>query len=55
MFPMPKKVIKHIEAICRYFLWSGKDTGSRKATMAWEKFVILDDQENFEMQRTSDA
>jgi hypothetical protein len=37
VFPLPKQVIKQIEAICRSFLWSGKDEISRKVPVAWEK------------------
>ncbi|XP_050890092.1 uncharacterized protein LOC127095448 [Lathyrus oleraceus] len=36
VFPMPKKIIKQIETICRNFLWYGKATG-RKAYVSWEK------------------
>lgn len=37
VFPLPKKVLKHIESICRTFLWTGKEEVSRKAPVAWEK------------------
>lgn len=35
IFPLPKKVILHIEALCRTFLWTGGDLISRKAPVAW--------------------
>ncbi|XP_058775436.1 uncharacterized protein LOC131649698 [Vicia villosa] len=34
-FPLPKAVISKIDAICRSFLWTGKDTISRKSLIAW--------------------
>lgn len=34
---MQKKVIKQIKVICTMFLWSGKDAGSRKVPVAWDK------------------
>lgn len=37
VFPIPKKVLKHIESICRSFLWSGKEVITKKAPVAWEK------------------
>lgn len=36
IFPLPKKVIAHIEGHCRRFLWTGKDTASRKAHISWD-------------------
>lgn len=33
---MPKNIIHQVEAICRSFIWSGKDC-SRKAPIAWDK------------------
>ncbi|XP_058753184.1 uncharacterized protein LOC131626385 [Vicia villosa] len=36
VYPMPKKVIHHICAICRSFLWSSRDEISRKSPIAWE-------------------
>ncbi|XP_058768924.1 uncharacterized protein LOC131642722 [Vicia villosa] len=35
VFPLPKKIIQKIEALCRNFLWSAKTDG-RKALVAWE-------------------
>ncbi|XP_058755140.1 uncharacterized protein LOC131628305 [Vicia villosa] len=37
VFPMPKCVIKHIEAVCRSFKWSGGAEITRKAPVAWDK------------------
>lgn len=37
MFPLPRKVLKHIEAICRNFLWTGRELNSKKAPVAWDK------------------
>ncbi|XP_058785046.1 uncharacterized protein LOC131659953 [Vicia villosa] len=37
VFPLPKKILHRVEAICRVFLWSGKSEGSRKAPIAWDK------------------
>ncbi|CAK8579589.1 unnamed protein product [Lathyrus sativus] len=34
--PMPKTVIKKIDSICRSFIWTGKDTVSRKCPVAWK-------------------
>lgn len=36
-FPLPKTVIHHIEALCRNFLWSGKEGNNKKALVAWTK------------------
>ncbi|XP_058750078.1 uncharacterized protein LOC131623068 [Vicia villosa] len=35
--PLPKDVIRRIEALCRTFLWTGKGIMSRKALIAWSK------------------
>lgn len=35
--PLPKKVIRKIEAICRTFIWSGTDKITRKSPIAWKK------------------
>ncbi|KAI5448508.1 hypothetical protein KIW84_015788 [Lathyrus oleraceus] len=35
--PLPKKVIRKIEAICRTFLWPGTDKITRKSPIAWKK------------------
>ncbi|XP_058754588.1 uncharacterized protein LOC131627751 [Vicia villosa] len=37
VFQLPKCVTKHIEAICRSFVWSGKAEISRKAPVSWKK------------------
>ncbi|XP_058784807.1 uncharacterized protein LOC131659667 [Vicia villosa] len=36
VFPIPKKVLHRIEAICRTFLWSGTDNINRKSPIAWD-------------------
>ncbi|XP_058785008.1 uncharacterized protein LOC131659909 [Vicia villosa] len=36
IYPMPKKVIHHICAICRSFLWNSRDGINRKSPIAWE-------------------
>ncbi|KAL5124246.1 putative ribonuclease H protein [Glycine soja] len=36
IFPFPKKVVKHIEGICRSFLWTGKSSNNRKAPISWD-------------------
>lgn len=35
--PLPKEVIKRINAICRSFLWSGGDKLTRKSPIAWKR------------------
>ncbi|KAL6514499.1 hypothetical protein OROGR_020078 [Orobanche gracilis] len=35
LFPLPKKVLKAVNTICRQFLWSG-DIGGRKSRVAWD-------------------
>uniref|UniRef100_A0A803NJ73 Uncharacterized protein n=1 Tax=Cannabis sativa TaxID=3483 RepID=A0A803NJ73_CANSA len=37
MMILPKKVIKEIEAICRSFLWTGKDMMAGAGSISWEK------------------
>lgn len=37
LFPISKKVMKHIESMCRSFLWSGSEVPTKKAHVAWEK------------------
>lgn len=37
IFPLPKNVIHHIEALCRSFLWSGIAEITRRAPIAWDK------------------
>ncbi|XP_058784051.1 uncharacterized protein LOC131658815 [Vicia villosa] len=36
IYPMPKKVIHHIGAICRTFLWCNKSNISKKSPISWE-------------------
>ncbi|XP_058727545.1 uncharacterized protein LOC131599062 [Vicia villosa] len=36
VFPMPKGVIKHIEAICRNIMWKGNTDKTNKALVAWD-------------------
>ncbi|XP_058740895.1 uncharacterized protein LOC131613225 [Vicia villosa] len=37
VFHLPKCVTKHIEAMCRSFVWSGKAEITRKAPVSWKK------------------
>nr|XP_016468578.1 PREDICTED: uncharacterized protein LOC107791096 [Nicotiana tabacum] len=37
LFILPAKVLKMIEALCRSYIWSGTNTITRKALVAWEK------------------
>ncbi|XP_075076650.1 putative mitochondrial protein AtMg00310 [Nicotiana tabacum] len=37
IFPLPKKIIQQVEAICRKFLWTGDTSSSKKALVAWNK------------------
>ncbi|XP_019258106.1 PREDICTED: uncharacterized protein LOC109236386 [Nicotiana attenuata] len=37
IFPLPKKIIQQVEAICRKFLWTGDTNSSKKALVAWDK------------------
>ncbi|XP_058748415.1 uncharacterized protein LOC131621393 [Vicia villosa] len=36
VFPLPKSVLKHIEAICRSYLWSNTEEITRRAPIAWD-------------------
>lgn len=36
VFPLPKAIIKHIQAICKSFLWSGSEVISKKAPISWK-------------------
>lgn len=36
IFPLPEKVIHHIEGLCRSFLWIGKECILRKALISWD-------------------
>ncbi|XP_058748820.1 uncharacterized protein LOC131621798 [Vicia villosa] len=36
VFPLPKKIIHQVEAVCRSFLWSGNED-SIKAPIVWDK------------------
>ncbi|XP_056685650.1 uncharacterized protein [Spinacia oleracea] len=40
IFVMPKKVMKEIQRICRCFLWTGSDLGSKKAPVVWEQMCF---------------
>ncbi|WMV60256.1 hypothetical protein MTR67_053641 [Solanum verrucosum] len=40
VFLLPKKIMKHVESPCRSFLWTGKETISRRALVSWEKICI---------------
>ncbi|CAK8541096.1 unnamed protein product [Lathyrus sativus] len=35
--PLPKVVIRKIDSICRSFIWTGKNTISRKCPVAWNR------------------
>ncbi|XP_070031346.1 uncharacterized protein [Nicotiana tomentosiformis] len=37
LFTLPVKVVKLIEAYCRSYLWSGRNTLTKKSFLAWEK------------------
>ncbi|KAH0724744.1 hypothetical protein KY284_000609 [Solanum tuberosum] len=37
LFPLPSKVLKTIEAYCRSYVWTGANTISKKALIAWDK------------------
>ncbi|XP_058741730.1 uncharacterized protein LOC131614119 [Vicia villosa] len=36
IFLLPKKVIHHIDQLCRIFIWTGKDMPSKKAPVSWK-------------------
>ncbi|XP_058762103.1 uncharacterized protein LOC131635501 [Vicia villosa] len=36
VFPLPKSVLKHIEAVCRSFLWSNTEEITRRSPIAWD-------------------
>lgn len=40
-FPLPKKVLQHVESLCRTFLWNGIDVISRKSPIAWDDVCKL--------------
>lgn len=40
IFVLPKKVIKEVQRICRTFLWTGLDSNSRKAPVAWDTICL---------------
>ena len=40
IFPLPKKVIKDVESICRKNLCTGSINPSLKALVAWAEFHI---------------
>ncbi|XP_019265216.1 PREDICTED: uncharacterized protein LOC109242809 [Nicotiana attenuata] len=37
IFPLPKKTIQLVEAICRKFLWTGDTSSSKKVLVVWDK------------------
>ncbi|CAI8600558.1 unnamed protein product [Vicia faba] len=37
IFALPKKIIHHIEALCRRFLWTRSDIKTKKAHVAWDQ------------------
>lgn len=43
-FPLPKAVIKKIDALCRSFIWTGNAEVSRKFLVAWAKVCSPNDQ-----------
>ncbi|XP_058723274.1 uncharacterized protein LOC131595058 [Vicia villosa] len=36
IFPLPKKILKHVESLCRSFLWTGQETVSNRAPISWD-------------------
>lgn len=40
IFPLPKKLIKAVEMVCRRFLWTGKTLDSKKAPVTWHTFFL---------------
>ncbi|XP_058757124.1 uncharacterized protein LOC131630357 [Vicia villosa] len=36
VLPLSQKIIQHVEALCRSYLWSGKEGLSRKSLVSWE-------------------
>ncbi|XP_050902076.1 uncharacterized protein LOC127110542 [Lathyrus oleraceus] len=36
IFLLPKKIIRHIESMCRRFIWAGNDEKSKRAPVAWD-------------------
>lgn len=40
IFVLPQKVIKHIEAIWRSYLWSSTSTITKKAIVPWGKICL---------------
>lgn len=39
-FPLPKSILRSIEAVCRSFLWSNSDAITKKSHVAWEKVCL---------------
>lgn len=35
-FPMPQKVIHHIETLCMNYLWTNTEETTKKAPIAWD-------------------
>lgn len=40
LFLLPKKLIRRVETICRSYLWTGSETSSPKAQIAWEQVCL---------------
>ncbi|CAI8599228.1 unnamed protein product [Vicia faba] len=36
IFPLPNKVLAHVESHCRKFLWNGTENYTRKAPISWD-------------------
>ncbi|CAI8595558.1 unnamed protein product [Vicia faba] len=36
IFPFPKRVLNHVESLCRNFLWSRQENYSRRIPISWE-------------------
>ena len=41
IFILPKKIIKKVKSMLRYFLWKGKDLKHSGAKVAWEDICVL--------------
>ncbi|XP_021843570.2 uncharacterized protein [Spinacia oleracea] len=39
-FVLQKKVMKEVHRICRSFLWTGSEVGSRKGPVSWEQWCL---------------
>lgn len=40
IFPLPKKLTRDVESICRRFLWTGSPDQSKKAPVAWDSLPM---------------